>query len=186
MGQSGAGGRTERRTESCRCAGWQTKKYRHPDRPNRPESWNCAGVGGTACTGRAKQEKLWEVRDAWHTQQGQDRELCPILHLIGEVLHCSIPPTPSPPKPKKRLRETKGWKSVFFRGWGGRFKKKTTSTSVNAKFSPIMCVAFPSIHSTFHQWKTIIPSYGFPHLAQNLFWILWPVLRYCVHSTLPG
>jgi hypothetical protein len=186
MGQSGGRGRTERRTEWCRCEVGQTKKYRRPDRPNRPESWDSAGVEGTACIGTAKQEKLWEVRDAWHTQQGQDRELCPILHLIGEVLHCSIPPTPSPPKPKKRMRERKRRKSVFFRVWGGRFKKKTTNTSVDTEFSPIMCLAFPSFHSTPHHWITIIPSHGFPHLAQNNFWVLWPVLRYCVHSTLPG
>ena len=115
MGQSGAGRRTERRTESCRCAGWQTKKYRRPDRPKRVETFKSAGVCGTACIGRAKQEKFWEMRQATHTQDGQDRELCPNLHLIPEALHLSNLPTPSQPKTKKRMRETKGRKSVFFR-----------------------------------------------------------------------
>jgi hypothetical protein len=95
MGQSGAGGRTERQTESCRCAEWQTKKYRRPDRPKRIETLKSAGVCGTACIGRAKQEVFWEVRQATHTQDGQDRELCPNLHLIVEVLHLTTPPTPS-------------------------------------------------------------------------------------------
>ena len=74
---------------------------------------NPAGVSGTACIGRAKQEKFWEVRQATHTQDGQDRELCLILHLIPEVLVTSQP-HPSPRS--KRIRETKGRKSVFFRG----------------------------------------------------------------------
>jgi hypothetical protein len=67
MGQSGAGGRTERRTESCRRVGWQTKKYRRPDRPKRVETLKSAGVCGTACIGRAKQEKFWEVRQTTQT-----------------------------------------------------------------------------------------------------------------------
>ena len=95
MEQSGAGGRTERRIESCRCAGWQTKKYRRPDRPKRVETLKSAGVCGTACIGRGKQEKFWEVRQATHTQDGQDRELCPNLHLTVEVLHLTTPPNPS-------------------------------------------------------------------------------------------
>ena len=116
MGQSGAGGRTERRTESCRCAGWQTKKYRRPDRPKRVETFKSAGVCGTACIGRAKQEKFWEVRQATQTQDGQDRELCTILHLIPEVLHLSNLPTPSQPKTKKECERQRGEK-VFFLGF---------------------------------------------------------------------
>ena len=95
MEQSGAGGRTERRIEPCRCAGWQTKKYRRPDRPKRVETLKSAGVCGTACIGREKQEKFWEVRQATHTQDGQDRELCPNLHLTVEVLQLTTPPNPS-------------------------------------------------------------------------------------------
>jgi hypothetical protein len=126
---SGAGGRAERRIESCRCAGWQTKKYRRPDRPKRVETLKSAGVCGTACIGRAKQERFWEVRQATHTQDRQDRELCPNLHLTVEVLHLTTPPNPIPAQDQKRMRETKGRKSVFFRGWGGRFKKKNERIS---------------------------------------------------------
>ena len=86
---------TGRQRESCRCAGWQTKKYRRPDRPKRVETLKSAGVCGTACIGREKQEKFWEVRQATHTQDGQDRELCPNLHLTVEVLHLTTPPNPS-------------------------------------------------------------------------------------------
>jgi hypothetical protein len=102
MGQSGGAGRTERRTEWCRCAGDQTKKYKRPDRPKRVETWDSAGACGTACLGRAKQEKFLEVRHSSHTQQGRDRELYSILHLVGEVLHCRTPQSPSRPQPKKR------------------------------------------------------------------------------------
>jgi hypothetical protein len=117
--------------------------------------------------GRAKQEKFWEVKQARHTQQGQDRELYPFLHLIGELLHCSTPATPSEPKPKKESERERGEK-VFFLGVGAADSKtKTTRTSVDAKFSPIICLAFPSFHSTPHHWITIIPSHRFPHLAQN-------------------
>ena len=143
MGQSGAGGRTERRIESCRCAGWQTKKYRRPDRPKRVETLKSAGVCGTACIGRAKQEKFWEVRQATHTQDGQDRELCPILHLIPKVLHLSNLPTSSQPKTKKRMRETKGRKSVFFRGWGGRFKKTKNEHISGCQISAYHLPRFP-------------------------------------------
>jgi hypothetical protein len=59
---------------------------RRPDRPKRSGTWDSAGVCGTACMGRAKQEKFLEVRHDSHTQQGQDRELYPILHLLEEVL----------------------------------------------------------------------------------------------------
>jgi hypothetical protein len=116
MGQSGGAGRTERRTEWCRGAGGQTKKCRHPDRPKRSETWDSAGVCGTVSLGRAKQEKFLEVRHGSHTQQGQGRELYPILHLTGEVLDCSTPPTPSRPQPKNRIRGTKEQKSDLFEG----------------------------------------------------------------------
>ena len=92
-------------------AGWQTKKYRHPDRPKRVETLKSAGVCGTACIGRAKQEKFWEVRQATHTQDGQDRELCPILHLNPEVLHLSNLPR------QKKERERQRGEKVFFLGF---------------------------------------------------------------------
>jgi hypothetical protein len=124
MGQSGAVGRTERRTDTCRCAGGPTKKYRRPDRPKRVETLDSAGMYGTACLGRAKQEKFLEVRHGSHTQQGQDRELCPILHLIGEVLHCRTPPTPAHPKPKKEKQTQRKQKSILVKGWRGILQKK--------------------------------------------------------------
>jgi hypothetical protein len=71
------------------------------------ETFNSAGVCGTACMERAKQEKFWEVRQARHTQQGQDRELYPFLHLIGEEGGTALqyPPQPHPgPSPKKNAR----------------------------------------------------------------------------------
>jgi hypothetical protein len=158
-----------------------------PDRPKQVESLDSAGVSAAAFIGRVKEDKFWELRDGTHTQARQDKETCPNLHLIGEVLHPSTPPTPSQPKPQKRMRERKRRKRVFFRGWGGRFRKKQkTNTSVDAKFQPIICLVFPPIHSIPHHWKTIIPSHRSPHLAQKQIWVLWPVLRYCVHSTLPG
>jgi hypothetical protein len=82
--------------------------------------------------GRAKQEKFWEVRQAKHTQQGQDRELYPFLHLIGEVLHCSTPPPPttSRPKPKKRMRERKRQK-VFFLGVGAADSKNKNDAHIS-------------------------------------------------------
>ncbi len=53
------------------------------------------------------------------TQQGQNKELYPILHIIGEYWIAVPPPTssdPSRPQPKKRLRETKEQKSDFLGG----------------------------------------------------------------------
>ena len=70
MGQSGAVGRTERHTDSCRCAGGQTKKKRRPDRPKRVESLDSAGVSAAAFIGRGKEEKFGELRDGTHTQAG--------------------------------------------------------------------------------------------------------------------
>ena len=117
MGQSGVVGRTERRTDSCRHAGGQTKKYRRPDRPKRVETLDSAGVCATAFIGRAKEEKFWELRHATHTQAGQDKETCPNLYLIGEVLHLSkhlsTPTTPAQPKPQKEMRGTNGRKFFF-------------------------------------------------------------------------
>ncbi len=123
MGQSGGAGRTERRTESCRCAGGQTKKYRRSDRPKRAESLESAGVCGTACIGRAKQEKVWEVRQARHTQQGQDRKLCPILQYP--------PPQPHPgQKPKKECERERGG-IVIFLGFGAADSKKTKNEHIS-------------------------------------------------------
>ena len=114
MGQSGAVGRTEKRTDSCRCAGGLTKKYRRPDRPKRVVTLDSAGVSATAFIGRAKEEKFWELKHGTHTQAGQDKETCPNLHLIGEVLHLSIPPNPIPAQAQKKNAREKQAKKRFF------------------------------------------------------------------------
>ena len=54
----------------------------------------CWGGGGQPTWAIEKNEKYDELRDGRHMRQGQDRELYPNLPLIGEVLHCSTPPTP--------------------------------------------------------------------------------------------
>ena len=77
---------------------------------------------------RKKNGKYSELIDGRHREQGQERKLCAILHLVGEALHCSTPPTPKRPKQKKRNTQTEGKKSGLERGWCGRFKKKTTDT----------------------------------------------------------
>ncbi len=133
MGQSGAVGRTERRTDSCRCAGGQTKKYRRPDRLKRVETLDSAGICATVFIGRAKEEKFWELRHGMHTQAGQGKETCPNLHLNGEVFHLCTFPTPAQPKLPKEMRGTNGRK-VFFLGVGAADSKKKTNTSVDAEF----------------------------------------------------
>ncbi len=86
------------------------------------------GGGRIACMGEGENEKYCELRDGTHRGQGQERELCPILHLVGEALHCSTPPTQKRPRQKKRNTQTEVKKSGLERGWCGRFKKKTTDT----------------------------------------------------------
>ena len=103
------------------------------------------------------------MRDGSHIQQGQDRELYPILALTGEVLHCSAPPIPERPQPQKRMRETEEQKRGLERGWCGRFKNKKRTYHWMRNFC-LSCFALPSFHSTPHHWTTIIPSHGFPHL----------------------
>jgi hypothetical protein len=59
--------------------------------------------------GEGKTREIWEVRDGSHMEQGQDRELYPILHLIGEkVLHCSTPPNPIKATAQKTNERDKG------------------------------------------------------------------------------
>ena len=58
MGQSGAGGRTDRRRHSDRWEGDQTKKNRRPDRPNRVREGTYAGGEGTACIGEEKKRQI--------------------------------------------------------------------------------------------------------------------------------
>ncbi len=143
MGQSGAVGKTDRRTDSCRCAGGQTKKKRRPDRPKRVGTFNSAGVCAAAFIGGAKGEKFWELRDGTHNQAGQDKETCSILHLIGEVLYLSTPPTPSQPKPEKRMREENKQKSVFLGVGAADSKKKNNEHISGCQISAYHLPRFP-------------------------------------------
>ncbi len=55
---------------------------------------------------------------------------------------------------------------MVLRGVGaGNLKKKTTNTSLNAEFSPMVYLAFPSFHRAPYHWTKLIPSYGFPNRA---------------------
>jgi hypothetical protein len=111
-----------------------------------------------------KQETYLEVRNAQHRWQGQNRELFNNLPLIGEVPHCSTFITPKKWEPKERHTDTKEAKKVVWgRGGAGNLKKTTTNTSLDAEFSPIVYLAFPSFHRAPYHWTTIIPSYGFPN-----------------------
>jgi hypothetical protein len=103
-------------------------------------------------------------------KQGQDRELYCNLSLTGEVLHFSTLATPKNGDPKKRQTDTKGTKSAFERGWCRRFEKKKSNTPLDAEFSPIVYLAFPSFHRAPYHWTTIIPSYGFPNRAGKKQW----------------
>ncbi len=71
-------------------------------------------VSATAFIGRAKEEKFWELRDGTHNQAGQDKETCPNLHLIGEVLHLSTPPNTIPAQAQKKNAREKQAKKCFF------------------------------------------------------------------------
>ncbi len=93
------------------------------------------GGGRMPAWARKKKDKYYDSRDGRQGGQGQDRELYPILHLIGEVLHCSTPPTPKKAKPKKRKntdREQKKWFGEGLVGWDS--KNKTTDRRVVVDF----------------------------------------------------
>ena len=57
------------------------------------------------------------MRDGSGRLKGQDRELYPILPLIGEALHCSTPPTP-------RNTQTEGKQKWFGEGLVREIQKK--------------------------------------------------------------
>ncbi len=108
----------------------QTKKKRRPDRPKWVESLDSAGVSTAAFIGRGKEEKFWELRDGTHAQAGQDKETCPNLHLIEEVLHLSTPQPHPSPNPKKECERERGEK-VFFLGVGAADSKKTKNEHIS-------------------------------------------------------
>ena len=65
MGQSGGGGRTDRRRHSDRWDEGQTKKNRRPDRPNRVREGTSGGGGGGACIGEEKKRQIFGI-ERWH------------------------------------------------------------------------------------------------------------------------
>ncbi len=75
------------------------------------------GGGGLPAWAGKKKEKYLELRDVRHRQQGQDRELYPNLPLIGEVQHCSTPPTP-------KRSNTEGRKKWFGEGLVREIQKR--------------------------------------------------------------
>ncbi len=90
-------------------------------------------------------------------------------------------------KDQKRKTDTKEAKKCFGQGMVGNFAKKTTNTSMDAEFSPIIRIlAFSYFHRAPYHWTTMIPSYGFFNRAEKKIWVLWRVLGYYVHSTFSG
>ena len=62
-----------------------------------------------------KHEKYSELRDGRHREQGQERELYPILHLVGEALQ--YPTNAKKAKEKKETHRQRA-KKVVWRGVG--------------------------------------------------------------------
>ncbi len=56
---------------------------------------------------------------------------------------------------------------MILRGVGAGDLKKKKNTPLDAEFSPIVYLAFPSFHRAPYHWTTIIPSYGFPNRAEK-------------------
>ena len=83
------------------------------------------------------------------------------------VLQCSTFVSPSRSQTKKNFRHNRGQKSVFKGVGAGNLKKKKTNTSLDADFSPILYLTFPSFHRAPYHWTTIIPSYGFSNRAEK-------------------
>jgi hypothetical protein len=133
------------------------------------------GGGGLPAWARKKNEKYSELRDGRHRDQGQERELCPILHLVGEALHCSTPPTPKRPKQKKKKPTDRGRKKWFGEGLVREIQKQNDGHTTGGGFIAYHVPLFP-----------LFPAHPLPldrnifHLAQKKFWVLWPVLGYTV------
>ena len=71
---------------------------------------------------RKKNEKYSELRDGRDREQGQERELCPILHLVGEALQ--YPTNAKKAKAKKKKHTDRGQKKWFGEGLVWEIKKK--------------------------------------------------------------
>ncbi len=140
---------------------------------------------GPAKTGRNFQFR-WCLRDSLHWQ-GKGREVLGVERWHAQSSRAGqadlsesaptwggttpqYPPNPIPAKTQKKDERDKGAEKCFFQGLGQQIQKKQkTNTSVDAKFQPVICLAFPPIHSTPHHWKTLIPSHRSPYLAQKKF-----------------
>ena len=128
MGQSGAGGRTDRRRHSDRWEGDQTKKNRRPDRPNRVrEGTSGGGGGGGACIGEEKKRQILGI-ERWQTGgtgagQGALSDSAP--NWSGTALQ--YPTNAKKLKPKKRNSQTEGKKKWFGEGLGREIQKKKTT-----------------------------------------------------------
>ena len=139
-----------------------------------------------ACIGRAKEGKKLKVCETGYMGEGQKTELYSSTPTASLVMQCSALISSSRSQTKKNFRHNRGQKSVFKGVGAGNLKKKKTNTSLDADFSPILYLTFPSFHRAPYHWTTIIPSYGFSNRAGKIKWVLQRVLGYCVHSTFSG
>ncbi len=143
-----------------------------------------AGGGGQPAWARKKNEKYYKLRDGRHRRQGQDRELYPILPLIGEVLHCNTPPTPKRSNQKKRNTQTEG-------------TKKKCSPQKKIGWCPVHHF-FVVVDASADSWHPQLSTEGSTSpklLSYHVHPFTWRerkkngycrVLWYCIHSTRPG
>jgi hypothetical protein len=179
MGQGGEACRTDREIESCRRAGGQTKKERRPDRPKRVGKGDSAGGLRMPAWAMKNNERYYELRHDRHREQVQQGALSePAPNWRGTALQdpSNAKKVKIPQKPD-RQREKRG-------GLEREIKKNKEYTTGGGFIAYHACT---SLSPLFSAPPTIGQQYFF-HLAQNRFWVLWPVLRYwyCVHSTPPG
>ena len=128
MGQSGGVCRTDRRRQSCRWEGDQTKKKRRPDRPKRLRDSVSGGGGGGACIGEEKKRQILGI-ERWQTGgtgtgQGALSDSAP--NWRGTALQ--YPTNAKKLKPKKRNSQTEGKKKWFGEGLGREIQKKKRRT----------------------------------------------------------
>ena len=116
MGQSGGGGRTDRRRHSCRWEGDQTKKNRRPDRPKRVREGTSGGGGGEACIGEGKKREILRI-ERWQlgvTGAGQRALSDSAPNWRGTALQ--YPTNAQKVKPKKRKNTYRGPKKCCGEG----------------------------------------------------------------------
>ena len=139
-----------------------------------------------ACFGSENEGKYLKVSGTGYMWEGQKTELYSSPPTASLVVQCSALISSSRSQTKKNFRHNRGQKNVFKGVGAGNLKKNTTNTSLDADFSPILYLTFPSFHRAPYHWTTIIPSYGFSNRAGKNKWVLQRVLGYCVHSTFSG